>query len=204
MLTKYIDLLPEEEREAFKADIAKAVFVNTKEDAERFVESNPLLKAINQGDRDRRLADAEKKWREETLPKLLEAEKEKSKKSPLELQVEQLLKENEAAKREALIERQKNRAIAKANEIGVPIGLIDKYVGTTDEETDEGLRILSETLLPWRESAVKKELEKYGSQKTPVGGATGGVITRDSLQTPEGRKAMLEAAKSGAPLQIQE
>lgn len=204
MLTKYIDLLPEEEQEAFKADIAKAVFVNTKEDAERFVESNPLLKAINQGDRDRRLADAEKKWREETLPKLLEAEKEKGKKSPLELQVEQLLKENEAAKREALIERQKNRAIAKANEIGVPIGLIDKYVGITDDETDEGLRILSETLLPWREGAVKKELEKYGSQKAPVGGATGGVITRDSLQTPEGRKAMLEAAKSGAPLQIQE
>lgn len=204
MLTKYIDLLPEDQREAFKADIAKAVFVNTKEDAERFVESNPLLKAINQSDRDRRLAEAEKKWREETLPKLLEAEKEKGKKSPLELQVEQLLKENEAAKREALIERQKNRAIAKANEIGLPIGLIDKYVGTTDDETDEGLRILSETLLPWREGAVKKELEKYGSQKTPVGGATGGVITRDSLQTPEGRKAMLEAAKSGAPLQIQE
>src|SRR5574344_2377 len=204
MLTKYIDLLPEDQREAFKADIAKAVFVNTKEDAERFGESNPLLKAINQGDRDRRLADAEKKWREETLPKLLEAEKEKGKKSPLELQVEQLLKENESAKREALIERQKNRAIAKANEIGVPLGLIDKYVGTTDEETDEGLRILSETLLPWREGAVKKELEKYGSQKTPVGGATGGVITRESLQTPEGRKAMLEAAKSGAPLQIQE
>lgn len=204
MLTKYIDLLPEEEQEAFKADIAKAVFVNTKEDAERFVESNPLLKAINQGDRDRRLADAEKKWREETLPKLLEAEKEKGKKSPLELQVEQLLKENEAAKREALIERQKNRAIAKANEIGVPIGLIDKYVGITDDETDEGLRILSETLLPWREGAVKKELEKYGSQKAPVGGATGGAITRESLQTPEGRKAMLEAAKSGAPLQIQE
>lgn len=204
MLTKYIDLLPEDQREAFKADIAKAVFVNTKEDAERFVESNPLLKAINQGDRDRRLAEAEKKWREETLPKLLEAEKEKGKKSPLELQVEQLLKENEAAKREALIERQKNRAIAKANEIGIPLGLIDKYVGTTDEETDEGLRILSETLLPWREGAVKKELEKYGSQKTPVGGATGGVITRESLQTPEGRKAMLEAAKSGAPLQIQE
>ena len=92
MLTKYIDLLPEEEQEAFKADIAKAVFVNTKEDAERFVESNPLLKAINQGDRDTRLAAAEKKWREETLPKLLEAEKEKGKKSPLELQVEQLLK----------------------------------------------------------------------------------------------------------------
>ncbi len=204
MLTKYIDLLPEDQREAFKADIAKAVFVNTKEDAERFVESNPLLKAINQSDRDRRLAEAEKKWREETLPKLLEAEKEKGKKSPLELQVEQLLKENEAAKREALIERQKNRAIAKANEIGIPIGLIDKYVGTTDDETDEGLRILSETLLPWREGAVKKELEKYGSQKTPVGGATGGVITRDSLQTPEGRRAMLEAAKSGAPLQIQE
>lgn len=204
MLTKYIDLLPEDQREAFKADIARAVFVNTKEDAERFVESNPLLKAINQGDRDTRLAAAEKKWREETLPKLLEAEKAKGQKSPLELQVEQLLKENEAAKREALIERQKNRAIAKANEIGVPLGLIDKYVGTTDEETDEGLRILSETLLPWREGAVKKELEKYGSQKTPVGGAAAGVITRESLQTPEGRKAMLEAAKSGASLQIQE
>jgi hypothetical protein len=44
---------------------------------------------------------------------------------------------------------------------------------------------------------VKKELEKYGSQKTPVGGAAAGVITRESLQTSGRPKGYARSRKIG-------
>lgn len=202
-LSDYVEALPEDKREAFKSEaaaieakLAKAVVVESKEDAQRLVESNELLKAVNQADRDRRYAEMVKKFEEEKLPALLEAERKKGQKQPWEIEIEKLKAENEAAKRESLLERQKSRALAKASEMGIPASLIDRFVGLTDEETDAGLKALADTVLPYRDNAVKAALEKVGSQPAPKGGQASVVeITRESLKTPEGRKAMLEQAK---------
>lgn len=202
-LLDFLQALPEDKREAFKAEAAaiesklsKAVVIETKEDAQKLVESNELLKAINQADRDRRYAEMLKKFEEEKLPALLEAERKKGQKQPWEIEIEKLKAENEAAKRESLLERQKSRALAKASEMGIPASLIDRFVGLTDEETDAGLKALADTVLPYRDNAVKAALEKVGSQPAPKGGQASVVeITRESLKTPEGRKAMLEQAK---------
>lgn len=202
-LLDFLQALPEDKREAFKAEaaaieakLAKAVVIESKEDAQRLVESNELLKAVNQADRDRRYAEMVKKFEEEKLPALLEAERKKGQKQPWEIEIEKLKAENEAAKRESLLERQKSRALAKASEMGIPASLIDRFVGLTDEETDAGLKALADTVLPYRDNAVKAALEKVGSQPAPKGGQASVVeITRESLKTPEGRKAMLEQAK---------
>ena len=202
-LSDYVEALPEDKREAFKSEaaaieakLAKAVVIESKEDAQKLVESNELLKAVNQADRDRRYAEMVKKFEEEKLPALLEAERKKGQKQPWEIEIEKLKAENEAAKRESLLEKQKSRALAKASEMGIPASLIDKFVGLTDEETDAGLKALADTVLPYRDNAVKAALEKVGSQPPPKGGQASVVeITRESLKTPEGRKAMLEQAK---------
>lgn len=202
-LSDYIEALPEDKREAYKteataieAKLAKAVVIESKEDAQKLVESNELLKAINQADRDRRYAEMVKKFETEKLPELLEAERKKGQKQPWEIEIEALKAESKKAREDALLEKQKNRALAKANELGIPSALVDKFIGLTDEETDAGLKALAETVIPYRDSAVKTALEKIGSQPSPKGGQESVVgITRESLKTPEGRKAMLEQAK---------
>ena len=213
LFTDYIEALPAEKREAFKTEVAaieaklaKAVVIETKEDAQKLVESNELLKAINQADRDRRYADMLKKFETEKLPELLEAERKKGQKQPWEIEIEALKAENEKTRKEAILEKQRSRALAKASELGIPTALVDKFVGLTDEETDAGLKMLAETVIPYRETAVRTALEKIGSQPAPQGGS-GGIteITRESLKTPEGRKAMMEVAKkNGGALPITE
>jgi len=205
MLNQYIEHLPEDMREAFKAEIARAVIIASKEDAIKFVESNELLKAVNQADLDRRNAEREKNFLTEKVPKLLEAEKLKAQKPEWQVEIEALKKEAEESRRLVALEKQKNRAMSKASELGLPTAILDKFIGLSDEETDEGLKLYAETLGSWRQSAVDTALKQVGSQKTPEGGTATGAITRASLATPEGRKAMLEAAKSeGGMLQIHE
>lgn len=177
-LSDYIEALPEDKREAYKteaaaieAKLAKAVVIESKEDAQKLVETNELLKAVNQADRDRRYADMVKKFETEKLPQLLEAERLKGQKQPWEIEIEKLKADNEAAKREAALEKQKSRALAKAAELGLPAQLIDRFVGLTDEETDAGLKALVDTVLPYRDNAVKAALEKIGSQPAPKGGS---------------------------------
>jgi hypothetical protein len=201
-LKDYLELLPEEKREAFKAEaeaieakMAKAVVLETKDDVAKFVESNELLKQVNQADRDRRYADMLKKFEAERLPELLAAERAKGEKQPWEIEIEKLKAEREADQRALALEKQKGRALAKAAELGIPAPLVERFIGLTDEETDEGLKHLSEVVIPYRESAVKSALEKVGSQLPPQGGGSQAAITRESLQTPEGRKALLDASR---------
>lgn len=180
-LKDYLEALPEEKREAYKAEaeaieakLSKAVVLETKEDVQKFVESNDLLKRINQADRDRRYEEMVKNFETEKLPAMLEAERAKGQKQPWEIEIEKLKAENEEAKKDALLEKQRSRALAKANELGIPAKLVNRYIGLTDEETDEALKELADELLPYRDNAVKAALEKVGSQPRPMGGHVDG------------------------------
>ena len=173
-LTDYSSLIPEDKREAYNAEISKAVVIASKEDAQKFVESNELVKGLNQADRDRRYNEMLEKFNKEKLPQLLEEERKKGQKQPWEIEIENLKKENETAKRESALEKQKSRALAKAAELGVPVALVDKFVGLTDEETDAGLKFLADTVVPYRDGAVKRALEKIGKQPPPQGGGNPG------------------------------
>jgi hypothetical protein len=170
MLSDYIDQLPEDKREAFKAEISKAVVIATPEDAVKLLESNDLIKKTNQANQDRRYAEMVKKFEAEKVPELVRAELAKGQKQPWEIEIENLKKENETARNEGLREKQKNRALAKAQELGIPASLIDPYLGLTDEETDAKLKTLIDTVVPYRENAVKEALKNVGSQPKPQGG----------------------------------
>ncbi len=200
-LLDFIAALPEDKREAYKAEVtateaklAKAVVIETKEDAQKLVETNELLKAVNQSFLDKKDADRMKTFETERLPKLLEAERAKGQKQPWEIEIEKLKAENEVSKNESLREKQKNRALAKATELGIPTALIDRFVGFNDEETDAALKLLADTVIPYRENAVKAALEKIGSQPSPKGGDFSGKKVKD--MTPD---EAMQYAKQGAP-----
>lgn len=173
-LIDYIDALPEDKREAFKAEAAKYVSVQNEADAERFAESNEFLRKANQKYRDPKIQEFKDKFLKEDVPKLLEAERAKGQKKDWEIEIENLKKENETAKRESALEKQKSRALAKASELGIPVSLVDKFVGLTDEETDAGLKFLADTVLPYRKSAVDEALKSIGKQPPPQGGGNAG------------------------------
>jgi hypothetical protein len=173
--------LPEDKRAAFETEISandvklsSAVVIATEAEAEAFAEKNELLKMANKRYRDGKLEETKKEFlknfNEKDLPKLLEAERSKGQKQPWEIEIEKLKAENEASKKDGFREKQKNRALAKAQALGIPANLVDNFIGLTDEETDAGLKILSDSLIPWRDDAVQTAKEKLGSQPSPKGG----------------------------------
>lgn len=174
MLSDYIDQLPEDKREAFKAEISKAVVITTEAEAEAFADSNALLKKANQRYRDGKLEETKneflKNFKEKELPALLEAERKKGEKTPLELRIEQMEAQSLADKRELALEKQKARAFSKAQTAGVPLELAEKFIGETDDATDAALDALFKVVLPYRENAVKEALKNVGSQPKPQGG----------------------------------
>ena len=205
MLIKFLDMIPEENREEFKEVSAKAVFLNTKEDVQKLIDSNDLLKGILQAERDKRYAEMERKFNDEKLPGIIEKrlaeEKKKGEKQPWEIEIEKLRAETDAAKREAIYEKQKARALTKNAEYGLPTEILDKYVGNNDAETDANIALLADALGQWREDAIQNELKKVGIQPTPQGGTSGGIdfsaMTLDEMQdyarkSPQNERAIIE------------
>jgi hypothetical protein len=179
--------LPEDKRAAFETEISandvklsSAVVIATEAEAEAFAEKNELLKMANKRYRDGKLEETKKEFlknfNEKDLPKLLEAERAKGQKKDWEIALEAQQKKFDDQAHELAIEKQKNRALAQASKLGLPEALIDRYVGTTDEETDRNLKGFSDTTIKWRDDAVKAALEKVGSQPPPKGG--GGTIEK--------------------------
>jgi len=182
-LKDFIEALPADKQEAYKKEIAdndailaKAVKVESVEDARKLVISNDFFKRANQSELDERDKLRVEKFETERLPKLVEEAKKKGEKSPLELEVEAMKADNLKAKKDLLIEKQRTKALAKANELGIPTALIDKYVGETDEETEAGIKFLQDTILPFKKAAIDEALKKVGSQTQPKGGDQSGPV----------------------------
>lgn len=208
-LLDYLELLPEEKREAYKTEIeavGKPLQILSREDAVALlneIEQNEFVRREYQGRSDAKYAEMERKYQTEKIPALLEEERKKGQKTPVEIELDALKKQLADNDAKYAREKQTNRALAKAAELGIPASLVPRIIGSTDEETDDNFATVSKTLLDWRDGHVKSELEKIGSQKPPKGGQPpAGPITRDSLSTPEGRKAMLDAAARGENIVI--
>lgn len=156
MLQDFIDKLPEADRESFKAELAKVVVIGSREDATKLLRDNVHLKA----EHDARISETyqrmEAKFKEEKLPALLEEERKKGQKQPWEIEIEKLKSEQSQYQKALALEKQKARALQKAQELNIPASLVDKFIGETDEETDNGLNILVETLKPWAEKQVNE------------------------------------------------
>jgi hypothetical protein len=156
MLSEYIDKLPEADRESFKKSIEKVVIIGSREDASRLLKENSFLKSEHDAIVSRTYAKMEAEFKEEKLPALLEAERKKGEKQPWEIEIEKLKNEQAQAKKELNLEKQKARALQKASELKIPVNLIDKFIGETDEDTDKQLESLVNAIKPWAENQVNE------------------------------------------------
>ncbi len=176
MLDQFVEKLPEADREAYKAAIKSAVIITSPEDVDKLFESHPTVKSVVDSRISRKYAEIEKKYQDEKVPKLVQEklaeELKKGQKQPWEVEIEKLRAEN-------VREKQKARALLKAQEQGIPSELVERFIGDSDEATDEALKTLGTVLTPWREKAVKDALAKFGNMPDPkAGDLTGKSIKR--------------------------
>jgi hypothetical protein len=180
MFENYVDLIPEDKREAFKAEAAKVVNLDEylgKEDNLKGLLDKDFFKKSVQSLSDTKAELLKKKYIETEVPKMLEEERKKGQKNPLELKIEQIEKERDEEKKARLREQQKNRALSALQAAKVPTELVDRYVGTTDEETDEALKQYVAVVSKYRDDAVTEALKAIGAQPKPTGGADGKMMS---------------------------
>jgi len=125
-LQDFIDALPEDKRDAFKAELDGVAVIKEQGDVERLFKEHKLVKSVYDRDISKTYERMEETYKKEKLPSLLEAERKKGEKSPLELEIEQIKRERENDKRELALERQRARVLAKASEYGV---LVNSFLG---------------------------------------------------------------------------
>lgn len=174
------------------------------------VKTEPVKEAgLTKDDLEARIDKVNKEW-QSRFDKLLSEKKEKENQAlTVEQRIEQVEREREAERLSFARERAKLGAKID-DELDAAIGL---YRSSNPEEIGKGaesIRAFFEKMKAAheadKEAAVKEALAQAGAQPKPKGGGdTMTEITRESLKTPEGRRAMLEKAKvSGGAIPIVE
>jgi len=174
------------------------------------VKNEPVKEAgLTKADLEARIDKVNKEW-QSRFDKLLSEKKEKENQAlTVEQRIEQVEREREAERLSFARERAKLGAKID-DELDAAIGL---YRSSNPEEIGKGaesIRAFFEKMKAAheadKEAAIKEALAQAGAQPKPKGGSdTMTEITRESLKTPEGRRAMLEKAKvSGGAIPIVE
>ena len=174
------------------------------------VKTEPVKEAgLTKDDLEARIDKVNKEW-QSRFDKLLSEKKEKENQAlTVEQRIEQVEREREAERLSFARERAKLGAKID-DELDAAIGL---YRSSNPEEIGNGAESIKAFFEKMKaaheadkEAAIKEALAQAGAQPKPKGGSdTMTEITRESLKTPEGRKAMLEKAKvSGGAIPIVE
>ena len=173
-------------------------------------EVKPVKEAgLTKEDLEARIDKVNKEW-QSRFDKLLSEKKEKENQAlTVEQRIEQVEREREAERLSFARERAKLGAKID-DELDAAIGL---YRSSNPEEIGKGAESINAFFEKMKaaheadkEAAIKEALAQAGAQPKPKGGSdTMTEITRESLKTPEGRRAMLEKAKvSGGAIPIVE
>ena len=174
------------------------------------VKTEPVKEAgLTKDDLEARIDKVNKEW-QSRFDKLLSEKKEKENQAlTVEQRIEQVEREREAERLSFARERAKLGAKID-DELDAAIGL---YRSGNPEEIGKGAESIKAFFEKMKaaheadkEAAIKEALAQAGAQPKPKGGGdTMTEITRESLKTPEGRRAMLEKAKvSGGAIPIVE
>ena len=174
------------------------------------VKNEPVKEAgLTKEDLEARIDKVNKEW-QSRFDKLLSEKKEKENQAlTVEQRIEQVEREREAERLSFARERAKLGAKID-DELDAAIGL---YRSSNPEEIGKGAESINAFFEKMKaaheadkEAAIKEALAQAGAQPKPKGGSdTMTEITRESLKTPEGRRAMLEKAKvSGGAIPIVE
>jgi len=105
-------------------------------------------------------------WKENNLNKLVEDELKKRNpdKSPAEIEIAQLRKEIEDERKAGKRKELMNQAIVKANEKGLPVGILDYFVSDDEESTTTNLTKLEEEFTKAVQSSVEAKFKENGRQ----------------------------------------
>ena len=172
-LQDYKDKLPEADRAAYEAEIAKAVFINSREDVIFLRKSNPAFEAEFVNELRLKNESTMSEYVKDKLPKLVDEEvrKRNPAKDPKDQAIEDMQKQLADMKREAILKDRKAQAQAKLTESGLPIDLADFVIHEDDSVFGANLERM-QGLKSWAESEVKKALTgAVGNQTAPKGGA---------------------------------
>lgn len=174
-LDSFIDKIPEADREAYKAEIANALFISDKDQAAKLLAEHPVLKSAKDSYESKAVAAYEKRFMEEKLPGLLDAEYKKKHPDadPKDLAYKALEEKLNAMQTEATLKERRATALQKLAEQDLPVTLADLAVDKDEGQFSTKLELLA-TIKPWLEDKIAKVKGSIlGNQGTPKAGASG-------------------------------
>ncbi|HCZ2396261.1 TPA: DUF4355 domain-containing protein [Staphylococcus aureus] len=129
------------------------VFLDT-EEGKRFIQ--PEL--------DRYHSKGLESWKEKNLEDLIEQEVRKRNPEQSEEQKRISALEQELEKRDAEAKREKLRsnALGKAQKLNLPTSLVDRFLGDSDEDTEQNLKALKETFDKYVQKGVESKFKSSG------------------------------------------
>lgn len=103
-------------------------------------------------------------WKEKNLEDLIEQEVRKRNPEQSEEQKRISALEQELEKRDAEEKREKLRsnALGKAQELNLPTSLVDRFLGDSDEDTEQNLKALKETFDKYVQKGVESKFKSSG------------------------------------------
>ncbi|HDJ2785196.1 alanyl-tRNA synthetase [Staphylococcus aureus] len=103
-------------------------------------------------------------WKEKNLEDLIEQEVRKRNPEQSEEQKRISALEQELEKRDAEAKREKLRsnALGKAQELNLPTSLVDRFLGDSDEDTEQNLKALKETFDKYVQEGVESKFKSSG------------------------------------------
>lgn len=103
-------------------------------------------------------------WKEKNLEDLIEQEVRKRNPEQSEEQKRISALEQELEKRDAEAKREKLRsnALGKAQELNLPTSLVDRFLGDSDEGTEQNLKALKETFDKYVQKGVESKFKSSG------------------------------------------
>lgn len=191
-LQDFIDKLPEDARESFKAEIGG--YVSAKE-----IDKLPEFQRQLSIKHDTTMAN----WQKDKLPGLIEEEiKRRTTKDPATLEIEKLRAEIAAEKQSGLLKERKAQAIAELSKIGLDADLADLVVHSDEEQFKANIERLTGKATSWRDAAIKAEKEKIYSTQPPKAGQETGAKTLPREQfnslSPDKQRAFI--SEGGRPV----
>ncbi|CAC5858814.1 TPA: DUF4355 domain-containing protein [Staphylococcus aureus] len=121
-------------------------------------------KRFIQPELDRYHSKGSESWKEKNLEDLIEQEVRKRNPEQSEEQKRISALEQELEKRDAEAKREKLRsnALGKAQELNLPTSLVDRFLGDSDEDTEQNLKALKETFDKYVQKGVESKFKSSG------------------------------------------
>lgn len=103
-------------------------------------------------------------WKEKNLEDLIEQEvrKRNPEQSEEQKRISALEQELEKCDAEAKREKLRSNALGKAQELNLPTSLVDRFLGDSDEDTEQNLKALKETFDKYVQKGVESKFKSSG------------------------------------------